>query len=215
MNRIKLGKTVILGDSYSTFEGFIPKGYAAYYGGPEGEGTGVDTVDKTWWKLLEKATDCEIILNESWSGTPICNTGYGLCDVTPTSFITRMKNIFALDEVDTVLIFGGTNDEWICGDYGETKYENITKEDLFKVYPAMVYMLQAFNEKYKNTDTKVFFIMNCDLNEAFTEEFRKICAECGVPYIKLYGIEKNEGHPTESGMIKIKDEIIEYMNGNT
>ena len=40
----------VLGDSYSTFEGFIPKGYATWYSptAPP-ETTDVNKVEQTWW----------------------------------------------------------------------------------------------------------------------------------------------------------------------
>lgn len=40
----------VLGDSYSTFEGFIPKGYATWYS-PTAlpETTDVNKVEQTWW----------------------------------------------------------------------------------------------------------------------------------------------------------------------
>ncbi len=43
-----IGNLFILGDSYSTFEGYIPEGYAAWYinaGKPE---TDVTRLDQTW-----------------------------------------------------------------------------------------------------------------------------------------------------------------------
>lgn len=43
----------VLGDSYSTFEGFIPKGYATWYSptAPP-ETTDVNKVEQTWWWQL-------------------------------------------------------------------------------------------------------------------------------------------------------------------
>ena len=40
----------VLGDSYSTFEGFIPKGYATWYSPTTPpETTDVNKVEQTWW----------------------------------------------------------------------------------------------------------------------------------------------------------------------
>ena len=40
----------VLGDSYSTFEGFIPKGYATWYSPTTpAKTTDVNKVEQTWW----------------------------------------------------------------------------------------------------------------------------------------------------------------------
>ena len=39
----------VLGDSYSTFEGFIPKGYATWYTTAVQKATDVNKVEQTWW----------------------------------------------------------------------------------------------------------------------------------------------------------------------
>ena len=44
-------KVSILGDSYSTFEGSIPKGHAIWYPKPPAAKNGVDSPEKTWWAL--------------------------------------------------------------------------------------------------------------------------------------------------------------------
>ncbi|MBQ8588463.1 MAG: hypothetical protein IJ454_03635, partial [Clostridia bacterium] len=81
-----LGNVFILGDSYSTFQGYIPEGYAHYYGeegpnylesNPEMKLTANDVCDvaHTWWYDLVKENGT-LLRNCSWSGTTICNTGY-------------------------------------------------------------------------------------------------------------------------------------------
>lgn len=44
-----LNNTIIFGDSYSTFEKFVPDGYAVYYSGIERPETDVTKVYQTWW----------------------------------------------------------------------------------------------------------------------------------------------------------------------
>ena len=81
---MKNEKIMIFGDSYSTFEGYIPEEYAVYY--PRHD---VSDVSKTWWYMLANETASEIVLNNSWSGSTICNTGYnGDCSKS-SSFIFR------------------------------------------------------------------------------------------------------------------------------
>ncbi len=64
---------LIFGDSYSTYDGFIPDGYATYY--PKPDHITVNDVSKTWWKMLETETNSHIVLNNSWSGSTIYSIG--------------------------------------------------------------------------------------------------------------------------------------------
>ena len=76
---MQFGNTLIIGDSYSTFKGYIPEGYAPYYTNEPGN-TDVRRVEETWWHQLQAETDCRILLNNSWSGSTICYTGYNDVD---------------------------------------------------------------------------------------------------------------------------------------
>ena len=125
----KIGNVYILGDSYSTFSRYIPKTHGAYYKPIIQEDTDVCEVGQTWWKIVLNNTESNLVLNDSWSGTTICNTGYNGGDYSNRSFVTRFDKLinekfFENKQIDTVLIFGGTNDNWAQSPVGETKYEN-------------------------------------------------------------------------------------------
>ena len=56
--------TIILGDSYSTFEDYVPEGYDLYYfksGRPE---TDVIDVSQTWWHQVVSEANLNLILND-------------------------------------------------------------------------------------------------------------------------------------------------------
>ena len=100
----------ILGDSYSTFEGFIPSGnHCWYFSQPKEDVTDLKAVTQTWWHKLIKENGFKLEKNESFSGATICNTGYRKEDYSDRSFITRMKN---LGSPDIIFICGATNDSW-------------------------------------------------------------------------------------------------------
>ena len=57
---------LIFGDSYSTFKGYIPEGYAFYYsedGRPE---TDVTALEETWWHQVINEMGANLVLNNSW-----------------------------------------------------------------------------------------------------------------------------------------------------
>ena len=63
-------KTVaILGDSYSTYQGFIPSGQACWYKIPAKTNmTDVCDVEQTWWWQVIKEGGYKLGKNESYSG---------------------------------------------------------------------------------------------------------------------------------------------------
>ena len=116
-------KVSILGDSYSTFQGMNPEGYAPFYPNDKND---VTKVEQTWWSLYIKAMGYELEKNNSWGGTTICNTGYGGMDATANSFNARYE---LLGNPDIIFVFGGTNDAWARSPIGEYKYADWTKDD--------------------------------------------------------------------------------------
>ena len=68
-------KTVsILGDSYSTFEGFItPKSnYTWYNAAPDYKNTDVNSVRQTWWHRVITDNGWRLFVNNSFSGSTVC-----------------------------------------------------------------------------------------------------------------------------------------------
>ncbi len=51
---MKMKNIFIMGDSYSTYRGYIPKGYGCYYSEDRADKPFVTSVTKTWWKIFEK-----------------------------------------------------------------------------------------------------------------------------------------------------------------
>ena len=88
-------KTVsILGDSYSTFQGYLEPdtNYVWYFDGTPRTQTDVTSVTQTWWHQLITSKGWRLLKNNSFSGSTICNTGYNRADVKHNSFIARMDN---------------------------------------------------------------------------------------------------------------------------
>lgn len=53
---VNLGNLFIMGDSYSTFEGYVPDPYEVYYSKSTAENTDVNSVEQTWWMRLISCT---------------------------------------------------------------------------------------------------------------------------------------------------------------
>ena len=209
---LNLGNVMIIGDSYSTFKDYIPNGYDTWYPNDE---TDVENVEETWWKQLLNETESNLILNNSYSGTTVGNTGYGGSDCTKTSFIGRFDELaqngfFKENKVDTLFIFGGTNDSWSDAPVGEIKESNWSREDLFKILPAFSYLLHRIKEELPNT--KAVCILNTELKAEITDNFKVLCDENGVTAVVLKKIDKIASHPSKLGMKKIKDQVLEKLS---
>ncbi|MBR3893903.1 MAG: hypothetical protein IKJ35_02025 [Clostridia bacterium] len=212
---VRLGNVMLLGDSYTTFEGHIPEGYTPYYAPktrPEIE-TDVKKVEQTWWHRLIGETDSELILNCSWSGTTVCNTTFDGRDASEFSFIARLDRLieegyFEANRVDTLIVFGGTNDRGAHSPMGELQYGNWTREDLKQALPAFCYLLDRAKEKLPGT--RVVCIINEGL-QMYADGYRVACEHYGIERVDLANIEKYNGHPTVKGMEQIKDQVLQHF----
>ena len=194
----------ILGDSYSTFKGFMKpeKNRIWYKADVDTAKTDVSSVRQTWWHRLITENDLKLERNNSFSGATVCNTGYKGKDYSDRSFITRMKDLGA---PDIILILGATNDCWAHAPIGEYKYSGWTDEELFSFRPAMAYMLDTMKDYYPGTD--IYFVLNCRLSDEINESVNTICDHYGIPVIALEDIDCKANHPTQKGMAQIAEQV--------
>ncbi len=197
-------KVSILGDSYSTFRGYIPQHYDVYY---PIEGVDVKEVEQTWWSLFIAKNGHQLEKNNSWSGSTICNTGYGRQDYSDRSFFSRVN---MLGNPDIIFIFGGTNDSWAGSPIGEYKYENWSKADLYSFRPALAYLLSELKMLYPAAE--IYFLLNSELSAEINESSFTVCRKYDIPVIALKDIDKQMGHPSIAGMKAISDQITESIS---
>ncbi|MCC8093906.1 MAG: SGNH/GDSL hydrolase family protein [Tannerellaceae bacterium] len=198
----------ILGDSYSTFLGYVtPDTNACWYGIPDIEEINdVRMVEETWWYQLIQEQEGQLEVNNSYSGATICHTGYNHEDYSDRSFITRMDH---LGNPGIIFIFGGTNDSWAGVPIGEYQYANWTTEDLYKFRPAFCYLLHAMSSRYP--DTKIYNITNTELSQEVSDSMDEICRYYEIPNIRLRYIDKQAGHPSVNGMKNICRQVREAL----
>lgn len=198
----------ILGDSYSTFEGFVTPetNEMWYYAQGERGRTDVMDVTQTWWHQLIKQQGWKLCVNNSYSGSTISYWGYSSNDYSKRSFLTRMTNLGC---PDIIFIFGGTNDSWAGSPIGEYQYENLDKANLWEFRPAMARMLEWMTKRYVGVE--IYFLLNDGLKESINESVKAICEHYSVKCIELNGIEKMNGHPSVKGMQQIAEQIVKAI----
>ena len=201
-----------MGDSYSTYKGYIPEGYGCFYSDDRTDPPVIRGAERTWWKILANENDLNIVCNDSYSGSTICNTVRESFPIS-SSFVSRMdrytaNHFFADNNIGTMLIFGATNDSWIDSPVGTLKYSDWTDEDLLCVLPAFCYLIN----QAKQVTARVIVIINTGLKEEITNGFIEACKKNNIPYVALKEIDKENGHPTELGMRQIADQVAEYLH---
>ena len=202
----------IMGDSYSTYEGYIPDGYHFYYSDERMDPPIVKGVEKTWWNIMANENNLNITLNDSFSGSTICNTVRETLTVE-SSFVSRIdkyitEKVFAESNINTMFIFGGTNDSWIDAPIGNLKYCDWTDDELKCVLPAFCYLIN----RAKEVVADVIVIINTDLKQEITKGFIEACEKKEIKYLCLKEIDKENGHPTELGMKQISEQVTECLH---
>ena len=207
---------LILGDSYSTFKGHIPDGYATWY--PENSKCEPDVkqVTQTWWHQVMEEAGFDLVLNNSWSGSPIGYTGYNESDCSQTSsFIYRLRQLiqngfFEQNQIDTVFVFGGTNDSCAGAPLGTLQYDNFKEEDLYFVLPAISYLLHLLRETLPNAT--IYCLINTHLKVEVSTALKEVSERLNIIPIAFEHIDKYWGHPTIQGMLDIKRGVLEAIH---
>lgn len=203
----------IMGDSYSTYEGYIPDGYEPYYGDTMPKGWEIESVEDTWWRQVAGKCDYNILINDSWSGSTVCNS-IRANDPYEYTFIRRIDKYiadgyFEKNKVDTFFIFGLTNDSWRDCPVGECKYEDLTDGDLNYALPALCYLISRI--KSQANVKRIVAIINDELKPEITDGAIEICKHYQVECVMLHDIDKLNGHPNKRGMAQICEQIIKTL----
>lgn len=198
----------ILGDSYSTFEGYVTPDTNAlwYFKHKDLKRNDVYNVEQMWWHMLLKRNGWKLCVNNSFSGATVSTSGYRKEDYSDRSFVKRASS---LGNPDIIFIFGGTNDAWVPSPIGEYKYADWTKEDLKAYRPSLAKLLDYVTKRYLGV--RVYFILNSELREEINESSRQICRHYQVPVIELHDIDKQSSHPSVAGMKAIADQVDSFV----
>lgn len=189
-------KVSFLGDSMTTYQGYIPSGYATLY--PK---YGVDTVQKTWWNQFIDNIGATLLNNNSYSGSRVSKGGNG-------SLQTRLNAIDS--ETDLCLIFMGTNDLGNAVSFGAfdptkttfntseftdalcnaivTLQTNYPMTKFIWVTPLKRFTSASDNTQYNNAGQTV---------DTYTNRIIEVCNYYGVEYLDIRGLGINSMNQNE------------------
>ena len=98
------GKTIsVLGDSITTYLGYIPSGFSYFYPYPTADLT---DVNQTWWMQFINAYGMKLLVNNAWSGSAVAGSSSSAAHM-----MTRLQYLY-IGEIkpEVILIFIGAND---------------------------------------------------------------------------------------------------------
>jgi hypothetical protein len=214
------GTFSVIGDSYSSFAGYMADENAAVWYPASSNGmddtNDVERVEQTWWWKFANEYGSRLIENDSWSGSTVSYDGYGtgLMDGKANSFVVRADLITT---PELIIVFGATNDEWAAADTGRTDflgdylykpYADYTDDELTYFRPALACLFDKL--QHKNIGSKIVFVLNQGMNST-KESVRTVCQHYNVPMMQVSNVALGHSHPTEAGMEMIKDQLIDFV----
>lgn len=144
----------VIGDSISTYEGYIPKGHLHF---PEYSATGSVSVNQTWWKKTVNDLGCRLGINNSYSGTCVMQQ-YGA--YTSSETLQRLRKCTRSDNIppDIIVVFMGMNDcliENVSTDQFAKSYRNMIN-NLHTLYPDAVlfFATLSYEVNYESKGTE-------------------------------------------------------------
>ena len=108
--------------------------------------------------------------------------------------------------MDTILVFGGTNDSWAGVEKGKLQYGSWTKADLHKVLPAVSFLMHRLQTAAPQAN--IYWMVNTGLNRKIRKGMLEACDHYKIQPICFRRINKTSGHPTIKGMKDIKNQVI-------
>lgn len=162
-------KLSILGDSISTFDGYIPTDYNIFYPG-SGD---ISTVEKTWWWQVMNTAGMELNANASSSNTTVTGDSLDMTGSAPGCSTKRMIDLTPGDDgpaPDILIVFMGTNDflrSVPLGTFTEPSAQDEGITDNF--CDAYELMIQKLNALYPNA--QIYFCTLLETNAGDVDEY--------------------------------------------
>ncbi|MCM1260722.1 MAG: InlB B-repeat-containing protein [Prevotella sp.] len=205
-----------LGDSISTFKGYIPAGYSYFY--PQYCDL---LVEQTWWKMTVDRIGCKLGINNSYSGTCVSQK-YGAS--TAGESVSRLLKSKRFDNLppDILIIFMGMNDS-LAAPYGlneaefEKAYRNMLN-NIYQLYPEVQLFLctLTYETNYQSKEESIY-LQHIANSQALNQVIQKLAQEYQLPLIDFANAFHSKEylvdtvHPNIKGMTAMADLAVEAV----
>ena len=201
----KYNKFTLIGDSISTFAGYIPSNYIAHY--PKGK---IDSVDKTYWFSLAQKLGCAVQ-----------NLSSGGSTVTNKSSLSLPKRAPLVDsDSDLIIIALGANDTNTESNEELNYSKELSDYDESIFTEAYIKGLRIILENNPNSDVLLITMDKPGRNPNNAVATKAIAEHYGVMYLDIRGTYDGELHPdndtTDDGseMLNIADAVVDSLISN-
>lgn len=215
----------IIGDSISTYYGFVPDGYKVYYNEEIALENQLTSVDDTWWRIVCKHLGAEICVNNSYSGSRASGNGFPCASSDERTSSLHTDNAAP----DLILLYIGAND--FGHGIGVKENPFFYDEDIF--YDAYKEMLQKIMHNYPNSQIICATLMKSSVKdnpeweyprsktgislEEYNDAIREIANNLGVLVADLESLNTpyetlDTLHPTREGHKTITKAWITQLN---
>ena len=197
-------KISILGDSLSTFEGYIPPQNISYYPNVNND---VNSVKQTWWDILLNTINATLEINNSFSGAKVSGTD-------ASSFITRHAE---LGNPEYIIIHGGTNDaSWANVPAGELHFDSPLNDlNINEFSDAYDFLIRCILDKYKHTN--IILVIPSIVSNEYANSIISICEHYQLfGYVDLRNITLtlSSGHYQKDSMQVVAEKVLEVISKN-
>lgn len=228
------GKTVsILGDSITTYQGWIPEGYACFY--PDADND-IKDVTQTWWMQVIQNTGMRLLVNGSYSASAVCGDSRAE-DSSAGCSNRRIVDLMGADGTvpDVILVFMGVNDFFhsiTLGKFsGTASYR--TDHYIWDFTEGYELMLQKLQAVYPTSRIYCMTLLEANSGDHprvngngntiadYNSRIRQVAAAHGVPVIDVHncGMEVYElnrytsdgVHPNREGASKIASYVTNAL----
>lgn len=195
-------KVAIIGDSISTYQDYIPTGFASFYPYPTAD---VNDVNQTWWMQTINKLGASLLVNNSYSGS--CVVANSSSSSTNDSRLSKL--IQGSEKPDVIIIYMGSND---CAStyVGFGEFE--------KAYQTMIAKIKKLCENTEivvcTLPTTVFY------SKAEQIKYNSAILDTATSYsLKVVHLDEidvsahlvDSAHPKKAGMDLIANKVIEDL----
>ena len=233
------GKVVsIMGDSISTFEGWIPveDGHNLNHRKRYPQSNLFEDVRLPWWHMLINNLGAKLGVNDSWAGSMVSNTATtNSGDIGPDACmasITRITNLGSNGTPDLIFFYGGTNDaarNVPMGTFEPSKFQQVDLTSTTWSTFADAYAVAIMRMQHYYPDAKIIAMTPTWTTSYYTPQrldevakmIKEVCDYFGVAVVDLRkcGINQNnldktlgDGiHPSALGMEMIEKYVRKQL----
>lgn len=193
-----------IGDSISTYQDYVPEGYATFYPYPTAD---VRDVNQTWWMELLNNLGASLFVNNSYSGSCVATSGS-----SSSSNKERLEKLVISERnSDVLIIFMGSNDAHANSGILESNFYDKYKQMIDCIYELcdedieIILMTLPISNLYPS-----------NRQVSFNNQIKKIASEYSLKVVDMETFDLrphliDSAHPGHSGMKAMSDFILKEL----